>query len=455
MLSKQDNETIHRVGPGTPMGELMRQYWIPAVMSSELAEPDGRPMRLRLLGEDLIAFRATSGQVGIVANNCPHRGASLYFGRNEEEGLRCVYHGWKFDVSGKCVDMPNEPAESNFKDKVKAVAYPTQERNGVVWIYIGPRETVPSLPDLEPNLVEDCRVSNAFRSCNWLQGLEGDIDTSHLAFLHLGSVQPEDTKEGTFNYYTVKDRAPRYLAVDTGSGTYYGAYRPGPENEYYWRFAAFLFPFYTIIPTGILGLKVNIRAWVPVDDDHMMFWSMTPASRGFDGSGGNGRGNQSGFGPAQAGAAQSQAEPGNQFRFLPNTSDWLGRWRLTANAENDYLMDWDEQRADKSYTGIPGIHTQDQAITESMGTLQDRTNEHLGSSDLMIIRTRKRILDAAAALNEKGVTPPGVDDPTVYRIRGGGTYLPREADWLEATDELRKAFVEHPDVLEQAKAGRF
>ena len=454
MLSKQDNETIHRVGPGTPMGEMMRQYWIPALMSRELSEPDGRPMRLRLLGEDLVAFRDTAGQVGVVANNCPHRGASLYFGRNEEDGLRCVYHGWKFDVTGKCVDMPNEPAESNFKDKVRAIAYPTKERNGIIWTYMGPRETAPALPDLEPNMMEDCRVSTAFRSCNWLQGLEGDIDTSHLAFLHLGSVKPEETKEGTFNYYTVKDRAPRYLAVDTDFGTMYGAYRPGPENEYYWRYAAFLFPFYTIIPTGILGLKVNIRGWVPVDDDHMMFWSMTPASRGIDGSGGNGRGNQSGFGTAPAGAAQA-GEPGGQYQFLPNTSDSLGRWRLTANAENDYLMDWDGQKANKSFTGIPGIHTQDQAITESMGTIQDRTNEHLGSSDLMIIRTRKSILDAAAALHEKGITPPGVDDPTVYRVRGGGTYLPREDDWLEATAELRKAFVEHPDVLAQAQAGRF
>src|SRR5581483_5289850 len=186
-------------------------------------------------------------------------------------------------------------------------------------------------------------------NCNWLQGLEGDIDTSHLAFLHLGSVTPDQTKEGTFNYYTVKDRAPRYMAVDTDFGTYYGAYRPAETDTYYWRYAAFLFPFYTIIPTGILGLKVNFRAWVPVDDDHMMFWSMTPASRGFDGSGGNGRGSQSGFGPgAAAGSGAAQTEPGSQFQFLPNTTDWLGRWRLTANAENDYLMNWEEQKADKS-----------------------------------------------------------------------------------------------------------
>src|SRR5579875_2255125 len=202
MLSIQDNELLCNVAPGTAMGELMRLYWIPAFMSDELPEPDGRPMCVRLLCEDLVAFRDSSGRVGLVQNNCPHRGASLFFGRNEDDGLRCVYHGWKFDISGTCTDMPNEPAESNFKDKVHAVAYPTQERNGVVWVYMGARQTLPPLPDIEPNMAEDCRVSQVIRNCNWLQGLEGDIDTSHLGFLHLGSVTPEQTKEGTFNYYT-------------------------------------------------------------------------------------------------------------------------------------------------------------------------------------------------------------------------------------------------------------
>ncbi|HTE83324.1 MAG TPA: Rieske 2Fe-2S domain-containing protein, partial [Dehalococcoidia bacterium] len=159
MLSKEQNQLVGKVGPGTPMGELMRQYWIPALLSSELGETDGRPARFRLLGENLVAFRSTSGEAGILANNCPHRGASLFFGRNEDDGLRCVYHGWKFDVGGHCVDMPNEPPESNFKDKVKAVAYPAQERGGIVWVYMGPRETPPPLSRLEPNLVADGKVT--------------------------------------------------------------------------------------------------------------------------------------------------------------------------------------------------------------------------------------------------------------------------------------------------------
>ena len=193
MLSREDNELICRVGPGTPMGNLMRQYWIPAMLSSELPLPGpSDPVRVKLLGEQLIAFRATSGEVGLVQNNCPHRGASLFFGRNEEGGLRCVYHGWKFDVDGNCVDMPNEPAESDFKAKVKAVAYPTRERNGVVWAYLGPRVDPPPMPDLEPNMRDDLGLSVyvSQQDANWLQILEGDIDTVHAGFLHSGSISP-------------------------------------------------------------------------------------------------------------------------------------------------------------------------------------------------------------------------------------------------------------------------
>src|SRR5215831_1366102 len=275
MLSTEDNDLLCRVGPGTPMGSLMRQYWIPAFMSSELPAPDCPPARVRLLGENLLGFRVTSGRIGLIQNSCPHRGASLFFGRNEEEGLRCVYHGWKFDCDGVCVDMPSEPAESTFKSKVRARTYPCVERNDIIWTYMGPRETPPPLPDLEPNMLPrgEYDVQKAFRACNWVQGLEGDIDTGHLSFLHLGSVKPEDTKPGSFDYYNVAERAARYDAVDTEFGTSYGAYRPAEADTYYWRIAHFLFPFYTMIPTGILGMQVLVRAWVPVDDDHMMFCS--------------------------------------------------------------------------------------------------------------------------------------------------------------------------------------
>ena len=190
MLSAQDNELLCRIGPGTPMGHLMRQYWMPGLKSDELPAPDSPPLRLRLLGENLIAFRDTSGRVGVVQNACPHRGASLFFGRNEEDGLRCVYHGWKFDVSGACIDMPSEPAESNFKAKVRATAYATQERGGMVWVYMGPRDIPPELPQLEQNMlpVGEASIRAIQRECNWMQALEGDIDTTHLGFLHLGAI---------------------------------------------------------------------------------------------------------------------------------------------------------------------------------------------------------------------------------------------------------------------------
>src|SRR5579859_4413939 len=186
MLSKEENEILTRVGPGTLMGNLLRHYWTPACLSSELPASDSDPIRVRLLGEDLIAFRDTDGKVGLIQNNCPHRGASLFFGRNEEAGLRCVYHGWKFDVTGACVDMPNEPAESDFKQKVRATAYPCVERNGIVWTYMGSRQMAPPLPELGWALVPaEARQSLRYaRACNWLQALEGDIDSSHVNYLH-------------------------------------------------------------------------------------------------------------------------------------------------------------------------------------------------------------------------------------------------------------------------------
>ena len=436
MVTRDENEMMTRVGPGTPMGDLMREYWLPAFMSTELAEPDGAPLRIRLLGESLLAFRSTSGKIGLVASNCPHRGASLFYGRNEEEGLRCVYHGWKFDVEGRCVDMPVEPPESNYKDGVKLRAYRCQERNGVVWTYMGSRKDPPSLPDLEPNMPDDreATVWTALRECNWLQALEGDIDTGHLAFLHLGGISPDEMEPGTFDFYTVNDRQPRFRVTDTDCGTMYGAYRPVEDDKYYWRLAQFLFPFYTLIPTGALGVQINVRAWVPMDDEHTMFWNMavpntrTPAAS---------RPNSNRKGQPFAGTRLGP-------QFLPNTTGWFGRWRLSACESNDYLIDREVQRSE-SYTGIEGIHLQDQAITESMGPVYDRTQENLGTSDAMIVRTRRRLIRSAVAHRE-GTTPPGVDSPELYRQRSGGIILPRDVDWIESTKELRKAFTENPEL---------
>ena len=356
MLSPEDNELLSRVGPGSPMGELMRQYWIPALLPSDLPGADCDPVRVRLLGENLVAFRDSQGRIGLLDSECPHRCASLFFGRNEENGLRCVYHGWKFDVTGRCVEMPNEPADSNFRDKVRAPAYVCREQGGVVWTYMGPRPAPPPLPDIFTNVgpgSENPAVFRILRECNWMQGLEGDIDTSHTGFLHRSFGR--DAEPGSWEYYLDRDRAPRYLAADTDYGTIYGAYRPAEDDSYYWRIGQFLMPFYTMPGTGVLGGpggRRGQRAWVPLDDENTMFWSFGIRMPGS----GNG-----GF-------------PGNNF--LPDTSAALGRGRLMANAANDYQIDRSAQRT-RTYTGISGIHLQDQAITESMGQIQNRSKEHL------------------------------------------------------------------------------
>jgi phthalate 4,5-dioxygenase oxygenase subunit len=430
MLRADENELLTRTGPGTPMGDLVRQYWVPAMLSSELPRPNCPPVRVLLLGEKLIGFRDSEGRVGLLDNFCPHRGASLFFARNEECGLRCVYHGWKFDVEGRCVDMPSEPAESNFRTKVRARAYPCREQGGLVWAYLGPREEPPPLPDLEAVHAPEgtIRATAISRDCNWVQAMEGDIDTAHIGFLHFGSDRAEDAPEGTFRYYALKDRAPKYAVLDTAYGSMYGAYRPGRPGQQYWRIAQFLFPFYTMPPTGLLGRKMTARAWVPMDDQHSMLYSLV-------------------HNPDVSGDRRQQGSAGAVLNPLkPNTSDWYGRFRLEANEGNDYLMDRERQERDEEYSGIDGIHTQDQAITESMGSVFDRTSEHLGSSDAMVIRVRRRLLAAAKALRDTGEVPPGVDQPEVYQQRSGGVFIDEGADWVEASAELRKAYVTHPEL---------
>jgi len=423
MTTTIEGRELTQIGAGTVMGELMRQYWIPAAMSSELVR-DGAPVRLMLLGEKLIGFRDSAGRIGIMDHRCPHRCASLFLGRNEEEGIRCIYHGWKFDVSGNCIDMPSVPPHQDFKHKVKAKAYRVVERAGLVWVYMGSRAEAPPLPALGIlNMPEDqIGVSLIQRECNYLQALEGEIDTSHFGFLHAGHVDPDDVLEEEPFRYTITSRAPEYHVLDTAWGTQYGAYRPAGPGLTYWRCANFLFPFWTQVPSGEFASHVHARAWVPLDDGHTMFcflwWkrgtsAMTQSQPAFkDGSpiGGTGRGN----------------------KFLPNTTDWLGRWRLAANPSNDWGMNRAAQREKTIYSGIDGIHLQDQAITESMGPIVDHEHEHLAPSDQMITRTRRRLLMAARALRDRGVLPPGVESADIYQgARSGYFVTDDQSPWQE------------------------
>jgi nitrite reductase/ring-hydroxylating ferredoxin subunit len=428
MLSAQENDILCRVGPGTPMGEVFRQYWIPAARSDELPAPDCPPLRVKLLGEELIAFRTTSGAVGMVQNACPHRGASLFFGRNEEEGLRCVYHGWKFDVTGACVDMPSEPAESNFKAKVRARAYPCRERNGVIWTYMGPRETPPPLPDLEHNMLNGDvgRITLIHRPCNWMQGWEGEMDTVHAAFLHAGASKAEDFEPGTFNYYQYKTRSPKFTVIDTPIGTSYGAYRPAEEDTYYWRTAHMMFPFYAVIPAGWLGM------YVPMDDSHTMHWEVLVRPQ-VEGDAAN----TGAPGPRSAPTSGGARGPTN---WLPNGTGWYDRFNIDQTMANDYLIDREDQAQMKSYSGIRGIRQQDMAVTESMGPIYDRTREHLGTTDALIIRTRRKAIKIAKDLRDHGILPPGVDEPELYHMRSGEFILPRSADFWQALKDRREKF---------------
>lgn len=443
MTTASEGAELTQVGPGTPMGRLMRHYWLPALLSSEL-ERDGPPTRFMLLGEKLLAFRDSAGRVGVMDHRCPHRCASLFLGRNEQGGLRCIYHGWKFDVAGNCLDMPNVPEDQDFKHKVKAKAYRTVERAGLVWVHMGEGEPQ-SMPgfevlDLPP---DEIVVHMMQRNCNWLQALEGEIDTAHFGFLHGGHVDPKDVPETDPFYFTITNRAPQYRVADTPWGTQYAGYRAAGPGQTYWRFANFLFPCWSQAPNGEFLSHMHARAWVPLDDGHTMFvfifWKKArsaqalPQPRFKDGTpiGGTGRGG---------------------IKMLPNTTDWLGRWRMAMDESNDWGMDRDKQRRNEIYSGIDGIHLQDQAITESMGPITDFGHEHLAPSDQMITRTRRRLLRAARALGENGTLPPGAEDPSVYRAARSGYFLSPESDksWQDVYAATLESSV-HPPARQAAE----
>ncbi|MGH7035394.1 MAG: Rieske 2Fe-2S domain-containing protein, partial [Stellaceae bacterium] len=263
MTTARENDILTRVGPGTPMGALMRQYWIPIAGSHEV-KADGDPVRIMALGEPLIAFRDTAGRLGVLDHRCAHRCASLFFGRNEKNGIRCVYHGWKFDVDGNCLDTPNVPPHHESKHKVKAKAYQAIERYGVIWIYMGERAVPPPFPDYELNELasEEIRVQMVQQEYNWLQGLENDLDTSHFGFLHLGGTDVNDLVPGDTMYYLASDPIPQFHIEETPLGLMYGAYRPADAENTHWRLAQLVVPFWVIPPAGMLAEQIMIKGYV-------------------------------------------------------------------------------------------------------------------------------------------------------------------------------------------------
>ena len=413
MLTTQETEYLCRVGPGTPMGNLMRRFWHPVLLAKELPGPDCPPLRSRILGEDLVAYRDSNGKVGLLDNNCPHRRASLFFGRNEEAGLRCVYHGWKFDTSGACVDMPSEPAESNFKDKVKIKAYPVKEAGELIWAYMGPPELEPPLPMLEYNSLgaDQVSVSKLRYESNYVQVVEGDIDTVHASLLHsrLSALDDAPTATSLAGKYSYPDRAPKFFVEDTDGGILIGARRRAEEDSYYWRISRWLFPYFTMIPREPHGITQG-GAMVPIDDDNCWFVHI--------------RWNP--YGPL----TEDQRYENN---FDLNIRD-DGSWLAIGNRRNDYLIDREKQRTE-SYTGIAFVRAQDSAMTDSMGTIADRSKEHLATTDTAIIRMRRRLIKAARAL-EDGVEPFPPHHPESYKVRSGGCVLPRDVYFTEDTEVL-------------------
>lgn len=425
-MNAAENERLTRVGPGTPMGELMREHWLPACLACELA-PGGAPLRLMLLGEKLVAFRGPDGRVGVLDHACPHRCASLFLGRNEEGGLRCVYHGWKFAPDGACLEQPNVPSQFAFADRVSARAYPAVERNGVIWTYMGARTEPPPLTAIEAMLLPEAevRLSCAIRNCNYLQVLEGEIDTSHFGFLHGGSVAVEDLDPADLNSLSLKERAPNYHVRETGWGAMYAAYREAGEGELYYRVAHFLMPFYTMFPDGLFERNIVCDAAVPMDDTHTMVFTWMY------------RGRTAGVRRLRDG----RPIPGldRDEEYLPNGTGWFDRWRTVANEANDYLIDREAQ-ASASYSGLTGVQLQDQAVVESMGPIVDRTREHLSVSDRMIVVTRKRLLKALAAHAAGEGAPPAADPRLLQQARSGAYVAAAGGDWFEGyAHQLRAA----------------
>ncbi|HEY6863259.1 MAG TPA: Rieske 2Fe-2S domain-containing protein [Burkholderiales bacterium] len=418
MTTREQNETLTKTGRGTPLGELLRRYWLPVLLASELPEADCPPVRAKLLGERLVAFRDTGGRIGLVGEFCAHRGVSLWFGRNEEHGIRCPYHGWKYDVTGQCVDVPSEPADNGFCAKIKLDAYPCIERAGVIWAYLGPKEARPPEPAYDWTLVPDSHryISKRLQECNWLQAMEGALDSIHSTFLHRYSVGEDPLlKRDPASLALIKgDTSPKFVPTVSPAGLYVATRRDAGPDAYYWRVTQWLMPCFSFFPPYGDNPHGG-HAFVPIDDERCWVFSID-------------------YQPRRPLSAEERdaahAGKGIHVRLIEGT------FTPVANKRNDYLVDREAQKAKKTFSGVFDVGVQDAAIQESMGPVQDRAREHLVSSDNGIIMTRKRLTDAAAAV-ARGEPPPGLD-PAAQGERAKSMVAPRDVPLLEAMNS-RKA----------------
>lgn len=413
MLSHEENRLLTQVGPDAPMGQLFRRYWIPVLASAELPEPDGAPVSVRILGEDLVAFRDTAGRVGLVDEACPHRCTSLAYGLNAEHGLRCIYHGWKFDVEGRCVDLPSEPKESRFREKIRLKAYPTVEAAGVVWAYLGPEETKPPFPTFwwMTLPLENLAIARVWQECNYAQVIENDLDFVHAAFLHRS--------------YQDRPIAPGLLSDDLGVNPSHPLLRNPPVKQfvqptrYGQRCVAigeaeaggqaimeihYIFPFFTY-PPRFPEEDGMWHAFVPRDDFSTWSWDVQFSNRG----------------PIDVAAQHAR-------RGLILDSSL----RKLRNRDNHYQQDRELMRTG-NLSGMRGIATQDHAVTETMGPIVDRTREHLGTSDLPIIGMRKILLDSVREFMRTGRPPYALHQFPLERLYSRGVRTGWDQPWEQAS----------------------
>ncbi|CAN5720730.1 Rieske 2Fe-2S domain-containing protein [soil metagenome] len=417
MSREEQNRLLTQTGRGTPMGNLFRRYWLPTISAAELPRPDCPPVRVKILGEKLLAFRDTSGRLGLIDEFCAHRGVSLWFGRNERNGITCPYHGWRYDVTGQCIHVPSEPPERKFNEKIKLQSYPLVERGGVLWTYMGDPALQPDLPEFEFAMVGEKNryVSRRLQYSNYLQAMEGGIDPHHVAFLHSGEVSREAmiaTAESA-DYFRPDLQVKLDVAKsDGGMVIAYG--RDLEAGKTYWRVMHWIMPNFTLIPP-FGDHPVHGHFWVPIDDENCFAWT-------FD------------YHPTreltQEEVDAADAGKGLHVKLIPGT------FKPVANVENDYLMDREKQVAGIHFSGIESIGMQDASLQESMGPIQDRAKENLASSDRIIVMARRMLRDAALELQDN-VAPLGVE-PQSHRVRSATVLLPVETKVLDAVRDVTR-----------------
>lgn len=403
------------------MGQIMRQHWLPACMSEEVAEPDSPPVRARLLGVDLVVFRDSNGRVGVLDERCPHRGASLFFGRNEECGLRCLYHGWKFAVDGEILEMASEPADSRMRN-LRARAWPAHEAGGFVWVWMGPPDAIRPFETPAWAPTPDTRVSivKMHAACNWAQVLEGAIDSAHSSSLHSTNMPTAEVAGSTATETAwlrpSNDKAPRLEAEVTDYGFHYAAIRRpivDPESQVYVRTTVFIAPFTVLIPPND---RYNLaQMLVPIDDENCMFYWM-----------------------AWHPTAGIEQESWRKFCVAVPGVDLDADWRKVRNLANNFRQDRAKMTAG-DFTGIDGIPAQDMAMWESMGPIADRSEDHLGSSDVAIIQFRRQMVAAAKAV-QRG--EPAIGTTSSVRQVDLASFeglVPKGADWRQFTTRARQS----------------